>query len=327
MVLRPPAVKDVSTQHPRHQLVEDRQVDVAAGADLVSRRAIGRLHHLVTVGLEMAAEQEADAGSVVGQEDASHAAAFWQHGDVSGPNLDRLPPHERRRLLALGRTNVEELARRRLEGEPLQYLEGSAQFIDMELLVDERVLVPRPETEGLYALAISEVENPAVVVDLGTGSGALALALARRFPTAAVHAVDIDADALSVARANADSLSLPVSFHRGDLFEPLPGALRESVDLVVSNPPYVAESDWSSLPADVRQEPRGALVAGPTGTEVLGEIARSAPEWVRPGGLIACEIGETQGETGRELFAGLGSVSVREDLSGKERYLMVRVES
>src|SRR5690606_40373006 len=107
--------------------------------------------------------------------------------------LSALPPHERRRLLALGRDDVEDLARRRLEGEPLQYVEGAAAFTDFDVVVDPRVLPPRPETEGPFALVVRELggDAPAVVVELGPGSGAIAIALARRFPDAAVHATDI----------------------------------------------------------------------------------------------------------------------------------------
>lgn len=240
--------------------------------------------------------------------------------------LSALPPHERRRLLALGRDDIEELARRRLEGEPLQYLEGTAAFTDFCVIVDPRVLIPRPETEGLFELVTREVENPSVIVDLGTGYGALAIALARHYPDAAVHATDISEAALEVARENARRLETEVTFHLGDLFSALPPRLRGRVDLLVSNPPYVAEGEWRALPPDVRREPRQALIAGPRGTEVLERIAAGAGEWMAPGGLVACEIGETQGAVVKEAFSVLGNARIRPDLAGLDRYVIVRCE-
>jgi len=242
-------------------------------------------------------------------------------------DLSRLPSHERRRLLALESDDVEELARRRLAGEPLQYLEGSAPFVDFEVTVDERVLVPRPETEGLYELVADLAPPPGVVVDLGTGSGVLALALARRYPRAEVHACDLSSGALDVARVNADRLGVLVHFHLGDLFSALPASLRGHVDLVVSNPPYVAEEDWDSLPPDVRNEPRLALVAGPGGTELLERIADEARVWLAPSALVACEIGESQAAAVTESFRPLGEVSAFDDLAGRSRYVLVRRRS
>lgn len=240
--------------------------------------------------------------------------------------LSALPPHERRRLLALRRDDAENLARRRLEGEPLQYLEGSAAFTDFDVAVDSRVLIPRPETEGLYELVTRNVTSPSVIVDLGTGSGALAIAFARRFPDAAVHAVDLSPEALQMARDNARRLGADITFHRGDLLDPLPADLGGRVDLLVSNPPYVAEHEWESLPVDVRREPRLALVAGPRGTEVLERIAAGAGEWMAPGGLVACEMGETQAAAIRQAFSILGAPEIHQDLSGRDRYVTVRYQ-
>lgn len=250
---------------------------------------------------------------------------LWQHVAVSGSNLDLLPAHERRRLLASGLSDVEVLARRRLEGEPLQYLEGTAPFLDFEVVVDRRVLIPRPETEHLFELALSLADGPSVVVDLGTGSGVLALAAARAFPRAAVHAVDVDAGALAVAGENARRLGVSVELHHGDLFDPLPSALRGVIDLVVSNPPYVADGEWPSLPVDVRHEPPVALMGGHDGTEVLKRIAGAVREWVRPNGLVVCEMGEEHGRAMREAFGAIGSVSIHQDPAGRDRYVAARV--
>lgn len=239
--------------------------------------------------------------------------------------LTGLPPHERRRIEALVDADPEELARRRQEGEPLQYLEGTAAFLDLDLVVDGRVLVPRPETEGLVELAASLRSRPEVIVDLGTGSGALAIALARRYPAADVHGTDISPDALEVACQNIEAHAPGVRLHRGDLFEALPVGLVGAVDLLVSNPPYVAAAEWPRLPADVRHEPRAALVAGERGTEVLERIAEGSGKWVRSGGYVVCEIGETQGVEVEAAFGRLGRTRVERDLAGKVRYATVEV--
>lgn len=234
-----------------------------------------------------------------------------------------LPPHEMARLEAIAGPDrpLEELVARREGGEPLQYIEGTAAFGPLELLVDERVLVPRPETEGLFELAARMVRNPKVIVDLCTGSGALALALKDRFPAAAVFATDVSEDALAVAKANKERTGLDVTLGHGDLFDPLPERLFGEVDLIVSNPPYVAEAHYALLPADVRQEPKEALIAGATGLEVIQRIGASAAKWLRPGGVLVCEIGERQGISASSSVRDLSSV-IRQDLSGRDRYLV-----
>lgn len=238
--------------------------------------------------------------------------------------LAQLPRHERLRILALDGVDHDQAARRRLDGEPLQYIEGTAAFTDFDVRVDERVLVPRPETEGLFELVVAEAPNPRVIVDLGTGSGVLAIALARRFDTAEVHAVDRSPGALELARANAADLGVSVHFHLGDLFAPLPGGLAGGVDLLVSNPPYVREDEWQTLPVDVRHEPREALIAGPLGTEMLARIAGEAGPWLASGAIVACEIGEDQGPAVTQLFGPLGEVRVVDDLARRPRYVWVR---
>lgn len=224
----------------------------------------------------------------------------------------------------MGEADVEALARRRLAGEPLQYLEGTAPFVDFDVVVDERVLIPRPETEELYDLVADLTPPPSVIVDLGAGSGALGLALARRYPEAEVHATDLSDSALEVAGVNADRLGVEMTLHCGDLFAALPTRLRGRIDLIVSNPPYVADDEWDSLPDDVRHEPRIALVSGPVGTEILLRIAGEASPWLAPEGIIACEMGETQADAVASSFAALGEVAVHDDLAGRPRYVMVR---
>ncbi len=134
------------------------------------------------------------------------------------------------------------VARRRSE-EPLQYIEGTASFGPIEVTVDPRVLIPRPETEQLFELARDAVDRPKVIIDLCTGSGNLAIALKATFPNAIVYATDLSSDAVDVARANARRAGLDVSVFHGDLFEPLPDHLAGRVDLIVSNPPYIAEAN------------------------------------------------------------------------------------
>lgn len=217
---------------------------------------------------------------------------------------------------------IEELVLRRAAGEPLQYLEGSVQFGPLELFVDPRVLIPRPETEQLWELVVSRVaEAPRVVVDLCTGSGNLALTLKHTWPDATVYGTDVDPAALQVAAMNADSNGLDVEFLEGDLFAPLPDAIRGAVDVLVANPPYVTEEEFAALPEDVRDhEPAAALIGGRDGLDVLRRIAGEASDWLRPGGLIACEIGEDQQVAADELFS-LFAAEVFFDLAQRPRFV------
>ncbi len=242
--------------------------------------------------------------------------------------MESLPPHELRRLTeAADRSGrpLDELISARLGGEPLQYLEGTAAFGPLNLLVDRRVLIPRPETEQLWELARTLVDDPAVIVDVGTGSGALALALKRSFPSARVLATDISGEAATVASDNAIRTGLDIEVLTGDLFDPLPEELAGSIDLIVSNPPYVAEDEWDRLPEDVRREPRVALVAGDGGMAVLRRLAEGSVDWLAPGGHIVCEIGETQAAEARAWFGRhLDTVEIRRDLSGQDRFVIGR---
>jgi release factor glutamine methyltransferase len=219
-----------------------------------------------------------------------------------------------------------EMVRRRLRREPVAYILGRKGFRDIELAVDPRVLIPRPETELLVELAL-EVE-PTSVLDVGTGSGAIALAVADELPECAVTATDTSPGALEVARANAERLGL------SERVRLLAGTLPEggSFDLVLANLPYVAERDWPSLQPEVtRWEPREALLAGPDGLDVYrsfiprsaGLLHRYADK--RSGGL-AVEVGEGQAQAVAELMrgAGLGEVEARRDLAGIERVVIGR---
>jgi release factor glutamine methyltransferase len=219
-----------------------------------------------------------------------------------------------------------ELVRRRLRREPVAYILGRKGFRGLELAVDRRVLVPRPETELLVELAL-EVE-PETVLDVGTGSGAIALAVADELPGCSVTATDTSPAALEVARANADRLGLAerVRFLEGTLPE------GESFDLVLANLPYVAERDWPSLQPEVTQwEPREALLAGSDGLDAyrffLHECGRASTRY--PGQsstTLAVEVGEGQASAVAELFraAGFGGIETRRDLAGIERVVFGR---
>jgi release factor glutamine methyltransferase len=251
-----------------------------------------------------------------------------------------LPRHEVERLLtkATGRSRTdlllgftldgaqteafESLLAKRRGGEPLQYLEEQIPFGPIEVSVDRRVLIPRPETEQLLELAVGAVSDPQVIVDLCTGSGNLALALKHTFPDAVVYATDRSSEAVAVAEENARSANLDVTVLEGDLFDPVPEHLRGRVDLVVANPPYIAEHELADLPAEVRDhEPTMALVAGPDGDEVLAAIAAGAPGWLAPGGTIVCEISEFHGPATAGLFSPL-SGEIHQDLAGKDRFVI-----
>jgi release factor glutamine methyltransferase len=256
--------------------------------------------------------------------DRAHLAAH--------PAADIPPPAARR---------FGEIVRRRLRREPVAYILGRKGFRHLELVVDPRVLIPRPETEMLVELALEL--QPASVLDLGTGSGAIALAVAAELPDCVVTASDTSAAALEVARANAERLGLAerVRFLEASL------PPDEDFDLILANLPYVAEADWSSLQPEVREwEPREALLAGPDGLGALralipacgrtclriAERNTTAQGSVVAGNttarapIVAFEVGEGQAESVGAMLreAGFGSVEVRADLAGIDRVVIGR---
>jgi release factor glutamine methyltransferase len=220
-----------------------------------------------------------------------------------------------------------ELVRRRLRREPIAYILGRKGFRNLELAVDPRVLIPRPETELLVELALEL--RPERVLDVGTGSGAIALAVADELPEAEVTATDTSAGALEVARGNAERLGLAerVRFVKGTLPDDERGW-----DLILANLPYVAERDWPSLQPEVtKYEPREALLAGPDGLDAYRAlIPECAPRLSRYAermqGALAVEVGEGQAGAVAELMraAGLGEVEIRRDLAGIERVVIGR---
>lgn len=220
-----------------------------------------------------------------------------------------------------------ELVRRRTAGEPLQYVTGIAGFRRLELNVGPGVLVPRPETEVVTEHALARTPDGGVVVDVGTGSGAIALAIKDERPDARVLATELSPDAMRWAEMNRDDLSLEVELIACDLLTGLPSDLHNEIDVIVANPPYVAEADRATLPADVvDHEPHQALFAGERGTAVIDELAREARYWLKPGGWLVLEIGEAQGESTRTTLAagGYAEVQIHRDLAGRERIAEAR---
>ncbi|HVE83578.1 MAG TPA: peptide chain release factor N(5)-glutamine methyltransferase [Myxococcales bacterium] len=220
------------------------------------------------------------------------------------------------------------LIERRTSGEPTQYLTGEREFYNRRFAVDARVLVPRPETELLAEAALRELPAgaPARVLDLCTGSGCLAVTLAAEREQLSVLATDLSPGACEVARANAEALGVGsrVTVREGDLFAAVPSGM--TFDAVVSNPPYVRTGEIDGLSAEVRREPRMALDGGADGLDLLRRVVREAPPFLKPGGLLALEIGETQGEAVRALLteAGYTQVSVEKDLERRDRHAFGR---
>jgi release factor glutamine methyltransferase len=221
---------------------------------------------------------------------------------------------------------------RRAKREPLQYIEGEAHFRDLRLRVDPRVLIPRPETERLVQRVLDwAAGRPGLAAaDVGTGSGAIALALATEGPFDRVVATDVEPGALEAARAN-HALAAPeaaVEFRLGDGLAPLAG---ERFDALVSNPPYVGTAERASLDTEVRDwEPAAALFAGEDGLEVIRRLVAGAPSVLRPGGLLALEIGVGQGSAVAELVraaGGFGAPRVEKDLAGRDRIVLAELET
>lgn len=225
---------------------------------------------------------------------------------------------------------IRPLLKRRSEREPLQYIVGSTEFAGVTLKVDRRALIPRPETE----LVVEAVRGlcavpPASILDLGTGSGALALALAKQFPEARVTAVDVSAEALALARENATSLGLDgrVTFIESNWFSLV--APDAKFDLIVANPPYLSDAEVKETAPEVRGfEPHGALSSGATGLEALAIIIRDARARLAPGAWLICETGIAQHAALLEQMraAGYAAVESRKDLTGRDRFVLGRVE-
>lgn len=217
------------------------------------------------------------------------------------------------------------LIQRRQAGEPVAYLTGRKEFWSLDLSVDARVLVPRPDTETAMEEALERLpQGPARVLDVGTGSGALALALAKSRPEATVFATDASPDALAVAQSNGERLGLTVTFLQGDLMTS--ATEHGPFDLIVANLPYIPTGELAALAPEVRAEPVMALDGGPDGLDVIRRLVTSAPAALNPGGWLVLELGAGQAPAVAALCerAGLHDVHARKDLSGIERVVAGR---
>ena len=209
----------------------------------------------------------------------------------------------------------------RVSRKPLQYLLGTQWFYGLPFQVDERVLIPRPETETLCEVALAHLSSLAspTVLDLCTGSGAIAITLKHECPAATVTAADISAAALSLAQENARSHQTSIRFLQGDLFSPVTG---EQFDCIVSNPPYIQTDHCATLQAEVLFEPVLALDGGADGLDFYRNIAVQAPAHLSPGGFLCLEVGDFQGQAVAALLAAqacFASITLHKDLGGTER--------
>lgn len=228
-----------------------------------------------------------------------------------------------RALTSAQSARLHELVQRRCRGEPLQYLIGSVDFYTCRLKITPAVFIPRPETEELVELLVSEytknISPMLKVLDLGTGSGAIAIALARAWPESTVVAVDLSGEALAVARENAllNGVSERIRFLCSDWFS----KISEKFDLIVSNPPYVPTSALAGAQRELRYEPRLALDGGQHGLDAISRIIEESPKYLDRGGALYLEVGSDQGARVRSLMSKLFErVDIINDLSGQQRF-------
>jgi release factor glutamine methyltransferase len=233
--------------------------------------------------------------------------------------------------------SLHDMVRRRLTGEPLQYVMKRWAFRHLDVFVDQRVLIPRPETETVVDIALSlatqrlQEASPICVVDLGTGSGVIGLSMAYELPheSAQVWLTDASSDALDVARANIVGVGRKgecVRVAEGNWWNALPTRLRGQVDVAVCNPPYIAQHD-NEVADDVRKwEPHSALFAPNNGMADIEVVARDASEWLSVGGWLVLEIGYQQGDAVRKVLseANLADIEIRKDLAGRDRIALAR---
>lgn len=285
---------------------------------------------LKTVGslVAWARQSLAQAGIDNGAQEAmwllEHAIGLRSHQLVSQTDHEVSPE---------ARAAVESLVVRRVAREPLQYLLGTQEFCGREFAVSPAVLIPRPETELLlrHAVAYAQAVSDATIVDVGTGSGCVAITLAASLKGRRIIAVDRSPEALAVAQRNARryGVSDRIEWLEGDLLVPLSERMAaRSVNVIVSNPPYISEADWAGLEPEVRVfEPRMALIGGKQGTEFHERLLRESLAFLVPGGLLAMEIGAGQAAAVRRLAEQIGgytALEIIDDAAGIERVVMAR---
>lgn len=239
--------------------------------------------------------------------------------DLTGHSLAWVIAHGDERIDA---SRLETSLARRYAGEPLQYIRGKADFYSREFLVDDRVLIPRPETELVVEAAIDRAPRSGRVVDIGTGSGCIAISIERERPDLRVLGIDVSIEALATAGANRSRLQSHVLLAASDVLS----AVRGEFDLVVSNPPYIAEREIATLQTEVRDhEPMTALTPGPAGTEVIEKILDDARRVLTPDGLVIMEIGFGQETLLRDLAAAKNYDVERfiDDLAGIARVIVL----
>jgi release factor glutamine methyltransferase len=245
---------------------------------------------------------------------------------VLGCDRAYLHAHPERELAADETSRFDRALDERSHGVPAQYITGHQEFWGMDFMVSPAVLIPRPETEHLIETVLPlarAMQNPRIA-DVGTGSGCIALALAKELPAAEVHATDISAAAVEVAEANATRLQLAgrVRFHQSDLLQ---GLQPNFFDFVVSNPPYVGESEEDEVQLEVRKyEPRQAVFAGPAGVEVIARLIPEAQAGLKSGGWLVVEISGTIVEGVRTLLLGWDGAQITADLQGIPRVAVAR---
>jgi release factor glutamine methyltransferase len=253
-------------------------------------------------------------------------------------NCDRahLFAHPERELTTEEQSRYNEALTQRAKGVPAQYITGHQEFWGLDLIVSPAVLIPRPETEHLIEtiLPLARPMKHPILVDVGTGSGAIALALAKELPNAEIHATDISPAALEIAEANAARLQLEfrtvngyeperrIHFHDTNLLRGVP---TNAFDFVVSNPPYVGESEEDTVQLEVRRfEPRTAVFAGPTGLEVIENLVPAARAVLKPGGYLVMEISGTIADAVRALLHDWDDITLTNDLQGIPRVASAR---
>jgi len=256
--------------------------------------------------------------------------ARWLCETASGCDAHEFDAELNELVSARSGLHLDAMVRRVIDGEPVQYVMGRWAFRHLDLMVDSRVLIPRPETELIvdHVLAFLRLRpEPHVIADLGTGSGAIGLSLLHELPlgTADVWMTDLSPDAIDVARANAAGIGRPAArakFAVGSWCDALPTSLRGSLDVIVSNPPYISVHDNEVDESVLKHEPHSALFAGDDGLDDIRALSTQATQWLAPGGLLIVEMGYTQADNVRELFliAGFSNVETLHDLAGKSRF-------